>query len=402
MLGNVKELSRKIPVTEECDVLVCGGGIAGVSAALAAARNGARTILIEREYLLGGLATLGLVTIYLPLCDGKGHQVSFGIAEELLKLSVKDGIFENFPTAWFDENSTVEQRAKRRFEVQYNPFVMATRLEQLLLDEGVKIIYGTLAANVTVKGKRIKTVIVENKSGRSAISVNNAVVDATGDADICKLSGAKCEQFKEGNVLAAWYYSNENNKHQLNMVGFADIPDEYKTEEQKNNNAERFVGLDANEISRMVSIAHTNALNNVLEKRKENPNIVPVTFPTIPQIRMTRRIDGAAVIDDKNIHGYVPTSIGMISDWRKAGPVYELPFEILYGKEIKNLITAGRNISVTDSMWDITRVIPVCAVTGEAAGTAAAVSNNFSELDVGFLQQILTKNGVKLHCEQIF
>lgn len=66
----------------EYDIAVCGGGFAGISAALAAAREGKKVILFEREYVLGGLGTAGLITIYLPLCDGYGHQVSFGIAEE--------------------------------------------------------------------------------------------------------------------------------------------------------------------------------------------------------------------------------------------------------------------------------------------------------------------------------
>ena len=66
----------------EYDIAVCGGGFAGISAALAAARHGKRVVLFEKEYMLGGLGTAGLITIYLPLCDGYGHQVSFGIAED--------------------------------------------------------------------------------------------------------------------------------------------------------------------------------------------------------------------------------------------------------------------------------------------------------------------------------
>ena len=88
-------------------------------------------------------------------------------------------------------------------------------------------------------------------------------------------------------------------------------------------------------------------------------------------------------------------SVGVFSDWRKRGPVYELPFRTLYGKKIKNLICAGRCISVTDAMWDITRVIPVCAVTGEAAGTAAALSDDFASLDVSVLREKLRAAGVK-------
>ena len=87
------------------DVVVCGGGIAGIAAALAAARGGARTCLLEKEYALGGLATLGLIVIYLPLCDGDGVKMSGGIAEELLKLSLKYGPGE-IPEVWAWEDAT--------------------------------------------------------------------------------------------------------------------------------------------------------------------------------------------------------------------------------------------------------------------------------------------------------
>ena len=87
----------------------------------------------------------------------------------------------------------------------------------------------------------------------------------------------------------------------------------------------------------------------------------------------------------------------MIGDWRKPGPVYELPYRILYGNRIVNLCSAGRCISVTDAMWDISRVIPACAVTGQAAGTAAALTGNFPTLAVPVLQAALRKAGVLLH-----
>ena len=93
----IEEKAKQIPVYGEYDVAVVGGGIAGIAAALAASRHGAKTVLIEKQFALGGLATLGLVTIYLPICDGCGRQVSFGIAEELLKLSMKYGCEGRYP-----------------------------------------------------------------------------------------------------------------------------------------------------------------------------------------------------------------------------------------------------------------------------------------------------------------
>ena len=80
----ITEQSHSIPVAGEADVIVVGGGVAGVAAAVSAARNGSRVILLEKSIILGGLATLGHVCIYLPLDDGLGHKVYGGLAEELL------------------------------------------------------------------------------------------------------------------------------------------------------------------------------------------------------------------------------------------------------------------------------------------------------------------------------
>ena len=98
---------------KQYDVAVCGGGFAGISAALAASREGKSVVLFEKEYMLGGLGTAGLVTIYLPLCDGFGHQVSFGIAEELLRLSIRYGAEGSYPENWLDHNGTRTVKDKR-------------------------------------------------------------------------------------------------------------------------------------------------------------------------------------------------------------------------------------------------------------------------------------------------
>ena len=154
--------------------------------------------------MLGGLATAGIVTIYLPLCDGEGRQVSFGIAEELLRLSIKDGAEGRYPKAWL-EGGTFEEKRAKRFEVQFNPQLFAINAERLLLDLGVKILYGAVAVAVPTKDGRITDVVIEGKSGREAISVLKSVVDATGDADIAHFAGAPTVNFGQGNVLAAWY-----------------------------------------------------------------------------------------------------------------------------------------------------------------------------------------------------
>ena len=387
------------PVTHECDVLVAGGGVAGIAAALAAARHGVKVILLEKQFMLGGLATSGLVTIYLPLCNGKGHQVSFGIAEELLRLSIKYGHEDRYPTAWL-ENGSMEERAKKRFEVRYNAQLFAIAAEQLLLKEGVTILYGTSACSVAMTSDKISAVIVENKSGRTAIKTKS-VVDATGDADICTMAGEETAFFGPGNILAAWHYYETGNGYDLSKLGFAEIPEEDRKKETKPLVARRFQGVDGQELSEMMQISHEKILEEVVKKKQENPAYMPVTIATIPQIRMTRRIVGGYTMETSDDRKEFEDSIGMIGNWKKRGPVYEVPFRALYGSKVKNLITAGRNISASDAMWDVTRVIPACAVTGEAAGVAAAMTDDFGKLSVEKLQKKLTDNGVKLFYKEL-
>lgn len=398
----ILEQPRQIPVSQHCEVLVAGGGIAGIAAALAAARNHKDVILLEREYALGGLATLGLVTIYLPLCDGKGTQLIYGIGEELLKTSIRYGAEKNYPKAWL-EGGTLEERTEKRYMTQFNPHFFALEVEKMLRELGVRILYGSVAVSAVTENERITEVIIENKSGRSAISVES-VIDATGDADICHLSGAPTAEYEKKSGLASWYYYLNEGKHNLKMFGLADIVTEQgnstgnETVDVISNR--RYSGTDGVELSEMVADAHQLMYEDILKAREKAPELVPVTISTIPLMRMSRKLVGEYALDESETHKRFDDSIGMTGDWRKRGPAFEIPFRCLYTNSVRNLLTAGRDISVTDPMWDITRVIPACAVTGEAAGTAAALSSDFPSLDVEELQILLKQQGVKLHWDE--
>lgn len=398
------ESSKELNVSATTDVLIAGGGIAGIAAAIAAARCGAKVTLIEREYCLGGMATLGLVTIYLPLDDGMGKQVVFGLGEELLRISIKHGAEANYPKAWL-EGGTEEERKKMRFVTQFNPHIFALEIERMLTELGVTILYGTLAAGVIKNGKKIDGVIVENKSGRSVIACKS-VVDCTGDADVAHLAGAPTALHEGGNGLACWYYYNTDGATKLKMFGLADVPasveppkdgDPYGNVTVAALANTRFSGVDGPELSQAVIEAHEKMYADILEHKKDKPDYVPVTISTIPLVRMSRRIIGEYTQDDTEIRTYMEDSIGLTGDWRKLGPCYEIPYRTLYTKEVPNLLAAGRNISVTDAMWDITRVIPACAVTGQAAGTAAALTDDFPTLDVAVLQKKLEEGKVQIH-----
>ena len=378
--------------TPHYDIAVCGGGFAGIAAALSAAREGRRVILFEKEYLLGGLGTAGLVTIYLPLCDGCGHQVSFGIAEELLRLSITYGADAMYPGNWLDSDGP-RGIDHHRFMVQYNPHIFAILAEKLLTESGVDILYGSYVVGTAVEDGRITTLYVENKSGRTAYRIR-AVVDATGDADIAQFAGAPTAVFGRGNILAGWYYYTDEGGNKLQMLGAADNFQEPPT-------GTRYTGLDGAEISDMVRASHEMTLRHYLQKKEQNPSASLSTIASIPQLRMTRRIVGEYEMTEGDDHACFADSVGMVGNWKRRGPVYEIPFRALYSKKVKNLITAGRCISTDDTMWDVMRVIPCCAVTGQAAGTAAALSEDFSTLDVKELQAVLQNRGVVLHESEI-
>ena len=402
------EPERKTAVCPAVDVLVAGGGIAGIAAAIAAARGGKKVALIEREYALGGMATLGLVTIYLPLCDGEGNQLVYGIGEELLKLSIRHGAEANYPEAWLNGGS-LEERIKNRYITQFNPHMFALSSEELLLELGVDILYGTLACAVVKDGDMISHVIVENKSGRSAIPVSS-VIDCTGDADICHMAGAKTALHAKGNILASWYYYFTRGKVSLKMFGLADIAqgkpppadakggDRYDAAKVATLDENmRFSGVDGDELSRAVVAAHEKMYGDIIKSRAQDDTYVPVAISAIPLVRMSRRLVGAYTMDESENRKHMHDSIGMTGDWRRRGPAFEIPFGVLYCNEVRNLLAAGRDISVTDAMWDITRVIPPCAVTGEAAGAAAALCNDFTALNTTDLQEALIANNVKIH-----
>ena len=351
----VTERERKLPVKYECDVLVAGGGIAGVASALSAARQGAKVMLLDANCALGGLATLGLITVYQPLCDGFGNQVIFGIAEELLRLSIKNGYESRYPDKWLC-GGTKEERTKQRFQVQYNAQLFALDMERLLTENGVTVLYHTKIYDVLTKEGKITEALIDNKAGRCAVRAK-AFVDATGDADLCWFSGEETARF-EKNKLVAWYY-------------YADSCG-YRYFTQNPQNQTRFYNGFEDE-TEFIMKNHELIYTDVLRRKKEDSSVMPVTIPTLPEFRATRRLKGVSEPSVSEAKAGFSDCIGLMGDWHAATGVYEIPYSSLYGKNIGNLITAGRCISNKDDFWDFTREIPVCALTGETAGAAAAM-----------------------------
>ncbi len=399
----VIEPERRVPVAGAYDVVVAGGGIAGVAAAVAAARSGASVCLLDKESALGGLATLGNVVVWLPICNGRGRQVIGGLGEEMLKLSVADlqrdmpsAGFVGIPKCWRPDGDP-DERKKTRYLVLFNPSSYLLALEKLVLDAGVKLLYDTRVCAVRQDGARITHVTIENKSGRQALACR-AVVDATGDADVCFLAGEATESL-DTNVLAGWCYALKDGVLHLQYLSKAYAADCSR----KKADGPFFRGDDGEQVTSHLIGTHEMVRRCVADLRAQNPGaqVEPLLPATIACFRMTRRLVAEYSLGERDMYKWFDDAVGVTGDWRKAGDVYSVPLRSLRATKNNNLLAAGRCMSSDTTIWDGTRAIPTCAVTGQAAGTAAAMAardhaGDVHALNVGRLQSWLREQRVLL------
>ena len=395
------QVHEEIPVTASCDVLVAGGGVAGVAAALQAARSGARVILLEKQSWLGGLATTGLINFWVPLCNGRGKLIIRGMAKELFDLSLQYGM-DTVPPDW--KNGEPAQPTEQRCVSWFSSGMFALQLLKILRDAGVQIVYDCLVSAPVMDGMHCRGLIIDGKSGRQFFAAR-VVIDATGDADVLLRAGVPtvdgedyftyigegvtldgCRRAVEQNNIHLAYYRPTGGPSSLYGQGH---PEGMPT----------FRGCSMELVNDYIQ---QNQLL-MLEKEKDRPrgerNIH--MLPSMIQLRTSRRIDGAATLTMDDCYRHNEHSIGVICDFDHRDRLFEVPYGTLYHASCDNLMTCGRSASASGWGWDVLRVIPPAILTGQAAGMAAALAFRdncaVSSVSISELQTGLAETGVVIH-----
>jgi len=413
-MENIKEKGRIIPIRHEVDVLVVGGGVAGIAAAISAARMGVKTLLIERYGFLGGMATAGLVITVPPMEKGLQKEIANKLEELKAYVPLKD----------------LARKTPEDLSHVFDPEVFKVIAIKMLKEAGAKILLHSLATNTVMKKDVIRAVIIENKEGRQAI-VAKIVIDATGDADIAYFSKAPYIKetvfpltlmFNIVNVNVKKFISTYGSFEKLReliqaaidngelhlslqvkpMLGAPGIFAQTTVyEDELNIWGGNLVGVDGTKIedltlAEIVTREQAITLVNFLKKRIagfENSRIVCTA--TQVGIRETRRIDGeyTLTLNDLRANTFKDVIAKPFAESEIA-----IPYRCILPKKVKNLLVVGRCISATSDALVKLRLIPACIATGQAGGVAAALSVKQSilpkNLNIKDLQNILKHQGL--------
>jgi hypothetical protein len=433
-MRTIAEINREIPIIDEVDVLVVGGGPAGIGAAISAARLGAKVLIVEQFNCLGGVATSGghnHYSQYNAWAD-TSIQVVGGIADEIRQRILERGY------GTYDGSC-----------IDYDLEGMKLVLDEMTAEAGVRVLYYTFYCDTLMDGDTALGGIIQNKSGRQVVLARR-IIDCTGDGDAAYHAGAafdkgrpddgRCQpttlMFTIGGVdwprVDAWRTSYQMTEVWLKaqadgimqpfqsvIMGFwhTDVlPDQ--------------VGVNMTHIIDIDSTRAEDLTAATIEGRRQAHHLTEVFRKVVPGmekcylistapslgLRESRRIRGMVTIsgddlmnqrawDDSIGHGsfYIdihnPAGPGMGDQtWRPPkGFYYQIPYGALVPEKVDNLLVAGRCISADHVALGSLRIMATCTVMGEAAGCAAMLSLHEEvpprELDTLLLGRQLKKQG---------
>lgn len=434
-MNYIEEPKREIPVAWETQVLVLGAGPAGVAATITAAREGARTVLIEQTGDVGGIATAGLMSHWTGNTEG-------GIYEEILDRSAE----------CMEREGHLFNGGARQI---INPERLKTVLLEMLVEAGAKLLLYTFVSDVVMEGDTIKGVIVESKSGRQAI-LADIVIDATGDGDAAAKAGVPCFKGREtdgkmqpasimfkvagvdverGVFPGGFEETFQIPAGDLQTLGRQYLPEPaghvllYKTTLPgvvtcNMTNCTGIDGTKAEDLTRATFVCREQMDRIVDFLRKVVPgfeNCYLISSASLIGIRETRHFEGESTITEQDIlearvfddwvvtrasfnfdvHNLTGNGLDETGSQKtfKQKKGYTIPYGCFVPKKVEGLYLAGRDISGTHMAHSNYRVMPICANMGQAVGIAAAlcVKNKKlpRELKAAQVQERLLELGVR-------
>jgi len=399
------QITETVPCLGSYDIIVAGGGVAGVAAAISARRCGKQVLLIEKGIKLGGLATAGLVNFFVPMCNGRGKQIIFGMAEEMLRRSIRYG-YDTIPQAWQNGEPVLaaDGKSPARYMTKFSAEIFALDLTEWVCSEGVELLFDTVVSRPVMTGNHCDGLLVENKTGRGFYE-GRVIVDATGDADILFRAGIPTVQGRNFFTFYGQKITLEscrkavesgriNDAVQMIFGGESNLYGKNHPEDMPT-----FTGTTAEDIRNYIVMNHKAMLETVKEQDRFSRDIV--TLPAMAQYRTTRRIQGEYTLTENDAYRHFEDSVGAVCDFDRRDYLFEIPYRTLIKKEYDNLITAGRTAAGEGYVWDILRVIPPAIITGQAAGMAASLSIDseqpISAIDIARLQKGLNEQQVMIH-----
>ena len=429
MVNYIEEIN-KIPIIDEVDVLVCGGGPAGIGAAIRAARLGVSVMIIESQGCLGGIATAGMMSHW-------GGRSSSKIMTEIWDLTYAKAQ----EVGWCNSDKCGKNAIYHE--------VQKVVLDEMVSNEAIKVLYYTQACSATTENGAIAGVIIQNKSGRGYIKAKR-VVDATGDGDIAASAGVPFFKGREsdGKMQPCTIMFNvggvdferavfppsfettvETEKGELQALAKEILPFPAghvllyaqplpNTVCCNMTNAIEVDGTDAKSLTKGVFTCRSQIIPIVKFLREYVPgyeNCYLVNSASLIGIRETRHFEGVESLskddileakyyenwvvrrawfnfDVHNLTGASLDKTGVQRGW-KQNKDYTIPYGCLLPKNVEGLLLSGRNISGSHLAHSNFRIMSVCIALGEAAGVAAALSvkqnKRLIDVDVKEIQDIV-------------
>jgi hypothetical protein len=414
-----------IPVLHDVDVMVVGGGPGGIGAAVAAARQGARTLLCEQYGFLGGMATVGLINPFMPN-SVQGQPLDTGIFQEWHDLLGEMGGLRNGGSTFCQETAK-----------------LAT--EKLCLDAGVELLYHVQLDRPILDGEAIDCVLMLGKSGLTAHRAD-IYIDTTGDADLAARAGCEFELGREADgqcqpMTTCFDLAGVDIERMPDSGTINELYDKAKAEgrvkcprenvlwfrtvedDRIHFNTTRIVGHDATD-TRSLSDAEIEGRRQIADYleflRSDVPGFENARLHAIADtvgVRESRRVRGHAYLtrDDfvnaakfpdaiarvhYNIDIHSPTGEGTEHLRLPEDEWYEIPYGCIVPLGCENLLVGGRPISVDHAVHSSMRVMPPACTIGQACGTAAAMAAKKgvgpAEIDGREVRRSLVEQGVAL------